>query len=293
MASKKISEFPEELNPDITDVIPIVGGGANKKVTITTMVQQVAVGIQAYVDNKLLDYPTKTEASNEYLPVGQLGTIADQVSSSVVASVNTQLLNYPTQTYIDTNFINVTEYATIYQTASTTAANYTDTQLLNYVTTSYLNSTVYPTASATARNYVNANFVPLSSLNTIYQTASTTAATYTNTNFVPLSNLNTIYQTASTTAANYTQAYTNEVHTLVKANSALWTEPARRFEYLESISTTTTPATSYTGVALPNTLITSPNWTVTRIIYTDVGKVFSKGVSLNSIWNNRTSLTYV
>ena len=293
MPSKKISEFPEELSPVNTDVIPIVGGGTNKKVTISTMANQVAVTMQTYTDNRLLDYYTITEIQNGYLPLSQLTTIADQVSSSVIASVALQLLTYPTANYVNSNFINVTEYTTIYQTASTTAKNYTDNQLLNYVSVSYLNSTVYPTASATARNYVNANFVPLSSLNTVYQTASTTAANYTNTNFVPLSNLNTIYQTASTTAANYTQNYTNEIHTLVRTNSAIWAEPARRFEYLENINTTVNPVTSYSGVALPDTNTNSSGWTITRIIYTDVGRVHTRGIAQNVIWNSRSTYNYL
>ena len=293
MPSKKISEFPEELSPVNTDVIPIVGGGANKKVTISTMANQVAVTMQTYTDNRLLDYYTKAEVDGGFLPLSQLNTISDQVSSSVVASINAQLLTYATQTYVNSNFINVTEYTTIYQTASATAKNYTDNQLLNYITVNYLNSTVYPTASATARNYVNANFVPLSSLNTIYQTASTTAANYTNTNFVPLSNLNTIYQTTSTTAATYVQNYTNDVHTLVRSNSAIWAEPIRRFEYLENISTQVNPVTSYSGSALPGTALSSSGWTIRRIIYTNVGSVFNTGIAQNAIWDNRTSTIYV
>jgi hypothetical protein len=268
MASKKISEFPEELLPDVTDVIPIVGGGANKKVTISTMANQVAVTMQTYTDNRLLDYYTKAETDGSFLPLNQLNTISDQVSSSVVASINTQLLTYATQNYVNSNFINVTEYTNIYQTASTTAKDYTDNQLLNYITVSYINSTVYPAASATARDYVNTNFVPLSSLNTIYQTASTTAATY-------------------------VQNYTNDVHTLVRSNSAIWAEPTRRFEYLENISTQVNPVTSYSGSALPGTALSSSGWTIRRIIYTNVGSVFNTGIAQNAIWDNRTSTIYV
>lgn len=103
-----------------------------------------------------------------------------------------------------------------------------------------------------------------------------------------------------TNSAAWESTYTNfspqsannvSVYTTVQTNSAAWMAASvyiKKYDYVvDGIDY------SYSGIAADGTLETDPVWTVTRLVFSDVGALSASGVAQNITWTERLTATYV
>jgi len=112
---------------------------------------------------------------------------------------------------------------------------------------------------------------------------------------------NSVYTTVSEASADWNididtevRALTgnySSVYTTVQLNSAAWAAAAvyiKKYDYVSD-----GVDYSYSGLAANGTLETDPVWTVTRLIFSDVGALSASGVAQNITWTERLTATYI
>jgi hypothetical protein len=83
----------------------------------------------------------------------------------------------------------------------------------------------------------------------------------------------------------------SSVYTTVQLNSAAWAAAAvyiKKYDYVSD-----GVDFSYSGLAADGTLETDPAWTVTQLVFSDVGALSTSGVAQGITWTERLTATYI
>jgi hypothetical protein len=197
------------------------------------------------------------------------------------------------------------KWNSVYSSVANTSANWQNT----YATVNSLSSSWEESADIipTVTNYLSTSNVSISALTTIDSLTVFGNVSTSGYFFGDGSQLSGIVagDTEATTlvrasSANWQNTYTDfssqsaansSVYTIVQLNSANWSAAAtytKKYDYIADGFDF-----SYSGFAVTGTLETDPVWTVTRLVFSDVGALSASGVAQNITWTERLTATYI